>query len=178
MTAGTKKNNTTRNILIGCGVLLLLCVVVGGIAAVATGVLGAKLVSAVVAGPYEIGKRPLPADANQDTLLPATVGTFTRGTVTAAGNAFNATYTSGTDTVTATALSMDSAANAQAAITAAAAADTSLTFKFTGVDPSYASDSATQGQATKLFYSRDKYEFSLIGSSAAALDSFMPKFPY
>ena len=179
MTTGTKKNNMPRNVTIGCSVLLLLCLVVSGIVTVAGNALRGRFYNAIIAGPYEIGNRPLPADANQDTLLPATVGTFTRGTVTAAGNGFNATYTSGSDTVTATALSMDSATAAEAAVAAIAKADPSLTLKVTGLDPGYyASDNSTQGQATKLFYSRGKYEFDFASSSAAAFDSFMTKFPY
>jgi len=169
-----------RNIFIGCGIVLLLCIVVSGIALVIGGNAVAKVVGSVVAGPYEIGKRPVPADANQDTLLPKTVGAYTRGEVTTAGPAFSTTYTNGSNTVTISAIAFDTAANAQAAIAAAKAADTTLTFNLTGsgLDPSYATDSITQGQATKIFYSRGQYEFNIVGSSANAFDGFMTKFPF
>ena len=168
-----------RNIFIGCGIALLLCVVVGGIAFAVLGNAAGKLITSVTNGPYEIAKRPMPADGNQDTLLPKTVGAYTRGDVTAAGPAFTTTYTNGTNTVSASAIAFDTAANAESTITAAATADTTLTFKLTGgLDPSYATDSLTQGQATKLYYSRGKYEFNFIGSSASALDGFMTKFPF
>ena len=167
-----------RNIFIGCGVVLLACIVISGIGFLVIGNGVAKVVSSVVAGPYEIGKRPLPTDGSQDTLLPATIGAYTRGTVTAAGAAFSAPYTNGTNTVTAVVTSFDTASNAEAAITAIASADASLSFKFTGTDPSYATDNASQGSATKIYYSRGQYEFNFIGSSASAFDAFMTKFPY
>ena len=168
-----------RNIVIGCGIALLLCVVVSGIAFAVVGRGVVSVVNSLTTGPYEISKRPMPADANQDTLLPKTVGAYTRGDVTAAGPAFTTTYTNGTNTVSASAIAFDTATNAESAITAAATADTTLTFKLTGgLDPSYATDSITQGQATKLYYSRGKYEFNFIGSSASALDGFMTKFPF
>jgi hypothetical protein len=171
-------NMKAKNIFIGCGIALLLCIVVSGVAFVVLGNAAVKVVNSVVAGPYEIGKRPLPADATQDTLLPATVGAYTRGTVTAAGPAFSAVYTNGTNTVTAVATAYDSANTAEAAVTAAATADSSLTFKVTGLDPSYATDNASQGSATKIFYSRGVYGFTFVGSSASSLDGFMTKFPY
>ena len=166
-----------RNIFIGCGVVLLLCIVVGVVATV----LGGKaLVGAVTDGPYTIAKRPMPADSTQDTLLPAKVGAYTRSAVTAAGPAFTATYTNGSDVITAVATAYDSASTAQAAVAAAKTGDTSLTFNLSGsgIDPSYATDSLTQGSATKIFYSRGLYGFAFVGTSATAYDAFMSKFPY
>ena len=163
-----------RNIFIGCGVLLLLCIVVGGIGFFT---LGKSVINTLTNGPYEIGKRAMPADANQDTLLPQAVGGFTRGDVTTAANGFTATYTSGSDTVKASAGGFESVAAAQANIPTSKTGDGSWTISLSVGDPSFAMD-GTQGTATKIIYSRGKYLFFFTASSASALEGFMTKFPY
>ncbi len=106
----------TRNILIGCGVLLILCIAASGIGFVLIGPSIGKVVNTVTQGPYQIGARPLPADGNQDTLLPPSVGEFQRGDVQTANNTFTTTYTSGSTTINASAEAFDNMTTAHAAI--------------------------------------------------------------
>ena len=169
-------------ILIGCGIAMLVCLVVGGAALFIVGNGAVRLagtaVSALTTGPYEIGKRPLPSEPAQDVLLPVTVGDFTRGEVVNNGKTFSTTYTSGADTITATAGIFDSITAAQQAVKAAGSADSSLVIKMTGLDPSYVTNNLSPDLATKIYYNRGKYQFGFVGSSSGALNAFMTKFPF
>jgi hypothetical protein len=167
-----------RNILIGCGVLLVLCIVVsiGGYIVLAPTLQAA--VKTVTDGPYQIAKRPLPSAEDKDTLLPATVGNFKRGDVTAVSTQFAATYTNGSETVVATVAIYGTLTAAQDAVKVTHDSDPSLTTVISGLDPSYTSDSITAGKATKLAYSRGKYFFYFNSPSADSLDKFMQAFPF
>ena len=169
-------------ILIGCGISVLLCLVVGGITAFVVGNSAVKVfgtaASALTNGPYGISQRRLPSEPAASSLLPETVGDFTRGDITTNDNTFQAVYTSPSGTIKATAVVFDSLTLAQNAVRAAHTADPSLDVQITGTDPSYVTNSILPDQATKIFYSRGKYEFGFIGSSASVFNSFITQFPF
>ncbi len=163
-----------RNVLIGCGiVLVVLCI--GGGAVLYFG--GKAAVNLVTEGPYSIGKRPLPTGQDASTILPQTVGAFKRDGDVAQGAA---TYSDGTSTVAVAMTVAGSAADAQAAVASAGAATTSENstnrILITGIDPSYYK--VTVGGASQMTYSRGAYLFNVTTTSEAALDKFMGAFPY
>ena len=169
----------TRMRIIGCLVALLL----GGVAVAALGVwaLGPdkvwQIIRTVAEEPYQISKRPMPANGDQDTLLPVTVGVFKRGDVTQSGNFFVTVYNDGTNTIEAQATVYKDVAQAQAFISDLREYDTRLIVSSTRSDPSYVAD-GRQDQATTLVYSRGPYVFFFKAQSSGPLALFMDKFPF
>jgi len=174
-----RRNLGPRNCCLGCGCALLIALIAVAVSFVLVGPTLINVVNTLIqGGPYQIGHRPLPADSQQDTLLPPAVGSYTRGDVTANVNSFTTTYSDGTNKVQAIAVAGSSASQAQSEVQAVKDKATGSNFNVTGFDPSYVSDSAIQGQATWLAYSHGQNFFYFTGSSASALDAFMTKFPY
>ena len=172
-------NAGPRSCCMGCGCTVLIGIVVVVVAYVIVGPTLVTVINTLAqGGPYQIAHRPLPANSQQDTLLPATVGSFTRGDVSANGNTFTTTYSDGSNTIHAIAAADGSASAAQSAVQTDKDTATGSTLNVVGFDPSYVSDSAIQGQATWIAYSRGQYFFAFTGNSASALDSFMTKFNY
>ena len=174
-----RRNLGPRSCCLGCGCALLVGILAVTVTVVILGpTLGPVINTVIQGGPYRIAHRPLPSDSQQDTLLPPTVGSFQRGDVTAASNTFTTTYSDGSNAVQAVASAYSSASQAQDAVQTIKSKASGFTFNLTGLDPSYVSDSATQGQATWLAYSRGQYFFAFTGSSPSALDVFMTKYNY
>ncbi len=91
-----QQDTTARTILIVLGVLggivLCCCVVVAGLL-ISGAVTLAGVFGEIIEGPYNLASRPTPTDSAADTLMPLTVGTFTRTLLS--GNAedgYEATY--------------------------------------------------------------------------------------
>lgn len=177
-------SRNTRNLLIGCGVLVVMCCVctVGGIVATGGAILnlGVNLFTEIVEGPYQIANRPLPAGPTDAELLPVVVGPFERGQAVPSADGWRVTYSGSGFTVTVRAMQYATTNEAQNAVRAVATqtenAGYSERSSMTGFDPS--SVRVVGGAEARMAYSRGPYFFDVQTSSEAALDLFMEAFPY
>jgi hypothetical protein len=168
----------TRNLLIGCAVILVAgCIASVVLAAVMGGILGA-IFSPVTESPFRIGQRPLPSGNVVDVLLPLQVGPFTRISITQepSGGA-TARYQDGRSLVVVTMMlynSIDGARQAVAQVRAETESSNSARSYAVGKEPSYA---YVPGLG-RMAWSRREYFYDVHAADQRDLERFMEKFPY
>ena len=174
-----------RNMLVGCLVfVIVVCLCAGGIT-LATGRLLGGLVDAVnglgqdLQPPYDLASRPLPPNPLAETLVPATVGDFTRNSLGPVSGAQQGAYSAGGLQVVLRAALYGSVEEAQAQVEAVGRLPGDFTTRtiVTGQDPSFVQTVRADGRA-RLTWSRGPYYFDAQAASQAALDRFMQAFPY
>jgi hypothetical protein len=171
-------NTKTRNIVIGCVVLIIVaCIGSAVLAAFAGGALG-SLFTQAVDGPFKIARRPMPSGTVVDNLLPVSVGPFTRAKIEPdpSGGA-TATYQDGRSVVVVLMTpyaSVDDARQAVAQVRKETETSGGTRSYAVGMEPSYA---YVPGLG-RMAWSRGGYFFDARASNQSDLDRFMEKFPY
>jgi len=174
-----------RRILTSCLFVLIGLCLCGGVVTVTTGRLLGGLVDAVnglgedLQPPYGLPSRPLPPNILAETLVPATVGDFTRNSLGPVSGAQQGMYSASGMQVVLRAARYGSAANAQAQVAAIGRQTGDFTTRVivTGQDPSFVNSLRADGRA-RLTWSHGPYFFDVQAASQAALDRFMQAFPY
>ncbi len=173
----------TRNLLLGCGLLIaVLCVCGIGVALLGSQFLGDALAFfSEAVQPYDIAGRPLPANAQANVILPPTVGAYSRLSYgPAAGGGLQAIYSGNDRQVFVTAVQYSSAGQAQARvaqISEETRGSAQMRTTVTGLDPSFVRAIAADGRA-RMAWSHGPFFFDVQTDSEAALDEFMTNFPY